>query len=140
MKNLEHYANLLDTDNMLCYNAYICKHGMTCDGVTCRECELRGNTKECIKIMLADYQEPIRLMTWEKDLLDALVYGNNSCRQSNFYNVLCLEGMKRRYGHFRGVTDISMTLGEILANCKVIDEREHLIRKLEEYEKELNEL
>ena len=122
MKNLEHYANLLDTDNMLCYNAYICKHGRTCDGVMCRECELCGNTQECIKVMLADYQEPIKLKQWEKDLLYTLVYGNNSNRQSKFYNVVCLEGMKRRHGHFKGVADISLTIGEILTNCEVIDE------------------
>lgn len=105
MKNLEHYANLLDTDNMLCYNAYICKHGRTCDGVMCRECELCGNTQECIKVMLADYQEPIKLKQWEKDLLACCV--DTNCRFEYYKH---FKDMKEK-GYYRGITDTSMRVG-----------------------------
>ena len=86
-----------------------------CEGYKCTE------EKFC-DWLLEEHKEPIKLMSWEKDLLDTLVYGDNNYRQSRLYNVVCLEGMKRRYGHFKGVTDISMTLGEILDNCEVVDD------------------
>lgn len=121
MTNLEKMKDEIKHYSVLCVASHTCKYGKGCLTKRCSDCEFYNNVDECIDVLLSEYKEPVKLKRWEKDLLDTLVYGNNSYRQSKFYNVLCLEGMKRRHGYFRGVTDISMTIGEILENCEIVD-------------------
>lgn len=60
----------------------------------------------------------IRLKQWEKDLISLFDtrYSNNY----SFNSFLSLNGLKRK-GYFKGITDTSMKIGDILKNCEVIE-------------------
>lgn len=68
--------------------------------------------------LLAEHKYPIKLKQWEKDLIS--VFDTNYSKQSEFWSFLSLKELKQK-GHFKGITDISMTLQEILDNCEVED-------------------
>ena len=61
----------------------------------------------------------IRLKQWEKDLISLFDtrYSNNY----SFNSFLSLNGLKRK-GYFKGITDTTMKLSEILENCEVEDD------------------
>lgn len=58
----------------------------------------------------------IRLKQWEKDLISLFDtrYSNNY----SFNSFLSLNGLKRK-GYFKGITDTTMKLSEILENCVI---------------------
>lgn len=60
----------------------------------------------------------IRLKQWEKDLISLFDtrYSNNY----SFNSFLSLNGLKRK-GYFKGITDTSMKIQDILKNCEVIE-------------------
>ncbi len=62
-----------------------------------------------------EYQEPIKLKRWEKDLLDCAF--NKSIAFKRFCD---LSEMKHR-GYFKGISDTDMELKEILDNCEVVE-------------------
>lgn len=78
-------------------------------------CEFDKNVDECIKEVLAEHKEPIKLKQWEKDLLEEICYIDERFEESLF-----LTGMRKR-GHFEGVKDVTMTIREIIDNCEVED-------------------
>lgn len=119
MTNLEYYANerKLKTNRLFCFNAYICKHGKECSGFACSSCELCRNMNECVKSMLAEHKEPIKLKQWEYDLIK---YHGNFAK---FNDISILMAMKCK-GHFKDMNSaktLSMTIKEILENCEVIE-------------------
>ena len=66
--------------------------------------------------LLQEHKEPIKLKQWEKDFLETL-----QCEEVKFCcHELLLE--MRYKGHFKGITDTTMKLSEILASCEVIDD------------------
>lgn len=114
MTNLEANKDKLRIQNTLCVNAHICKYGESCEGKKCFGCEFYNDVNACIKAMLSEHKKPIKLKQWERDLLD--------CYHSNFMfgSYDALVRMKQK-GCFKGITNTSMTLKEILDNCDVID-------------------
>ena len=74
--------------------------------------------KEIMEWMYAEYTEPpIMLEQWEYVTLKACV---TVYRDSGFYSFYTLSELKVA-GHFRGITDTSMTLQEILDRAEIID-------------------
>lgn len=65
--------------------------------------------------LVREYQEPIKLKRWEKDLLDCTF--NKSLDFKDYRDLL---EMKHR-GYFKGISDTDMKLGEILENCEVVE-------------------
>ena len=114
MTNLEYYKDEILKHCSLCDIAWICKYGKQCPGIHCSDCEFDNSDKKCIEVILAEHKEPVKLKQWEKDLLET-----HEPRYI-FNNLFSLYKMKER-GHFKGVTDIGMTIGEILENCEVVD-------------------
>lgn len=121
MTNLEANKDILLIKNTLCVNAHICRYGQTCYGKSCADCEFYGDSaEECVKAMLAEHKEPIKLKQWEKDLIYVLYKGYSETETKSFNDLWYLRNMKFKE-HFKGITDTSMTLKEILENCEVIE-------------------
>ena len=69
--------------------------------------------------LLQEHKEPIKLKKWEYDLIE--IYCNvHNWKNAKLKNTTFFE-MKDK-GYFKGVTDTSMTLEEILNNCEVVDD------------------
>lgn len=62
-----------------------------------------------------EYQEPIKLKQWEKDLLDCTF--NKSLDFKDYRDLL---EMKHR-GYFKGISDTNMSIEQILNNCEVVE-------------------
>lgn len=63
--------------------------------------------------LLEEHKEPIKLKQWEKDLLETLQCEEFCCHE------LLLE--MRYKGYFKGITDTSMKIEDILKNCEVVE-------------------
>lgn len=117
MTNLEANKDKLISKNTLCVNAHICRYGKTCYGKSCADCEFYGDSaEECIKAMLSEHKEPIKLTKFEYDLL--------KCYQKlkddgEFVDHYILKEMQYK-GHFQDV-DYNLTIEYVLDNCEVID-------------------
>lgn len=121
MTNLEAVASkgLIRNGNALCYAAHICKHGVDCreKEYGCSECEF-NDVDLCIQTLLQEHKEPIKikLTRFEFNLLKAKL---ESYEYRYFSAYKDLRFMKdNRY--FKGITDTSMTLREILNNCEIV--------------------
>lgn len=71
--------------------------------------------EEAIDWLLEERKEPIKLKRWEYDLLkvgydDEFIFGNRG-------ELLAM----RDIGYFKGITNITMTVKEILDNCEVVE-------------------
>ena len=64
--------------------------------------------------LLEEHKEPIKLKQWEYDLLTLLN------KESIFHTVYNLCKLREK-GHYKGVTDTSMKIEDILKNCEVIE-------------------
>ena len=125
MTNLEYLKknfnkfNLYDED-LFCELAFTCKTGKRCDGFKyercsegCGGCQFR-NIRNAIDYLLQEHKEPIKLKQWEYDLLTLLN------KESIFHTVYNLCKLREK-GHYKGVTDTSMKIQDILKNCEVIE-------------------
>ena len=125
MTNLEYLKknfnkfNLYDED-LFCELAFTCKTGKRCDGFKyercsegCGGCQFR-NIRNAIDYLLQEHKEPIKLKQWEYDLLTLLN------KESIFHTVYNLCKLREK-GHYKGVTDTSMKIEDILKNCEVIE-------------------
>ena len=65
-----------------------------------------------------EHKEPIKLKKWEYDLIRS----NDRPHECNCFESFNTYRNMRKLGHFKGITDTSMTLKEILDNCEVIEE------------------
>ena len=65
--------------------------------------------------LLEEHKEPIKLTKFEYDLLMSYINKGYS-----FKNYSELKEMRNK-GYFKGITDTSMELNEILENCEVIE-------------------
>lgn len=86
----------------------------TCDGKNCYDCPL-NEVGDLIDLLLKEHKEPIKLKQWEYDLL--MSYINKGYYFKNYSE---LKEMRNK-GYFKGITDITMKLSEILDNCEVIE-------------------
>lgn len=116
MNNLEFYKDgLID---VLCDGLAIDRKGKPhkCSLISCEDCifQTTDSCQEEVKKWL--YKEPIKLKQWEYDLL------NCYNEYFPFYEADCANFMERKKGHFKGITDRSMTVKEILDNCQIVSD------------------
>lgn len=118
MTNLEYLITLgtIDNTTTLCSLAYKCKHKRTCRGVTCSECEFYKDSTLSARTLLEEHIDIIELKKWEFDLITT----NNVSNKRTFESVDIYKNMKN-IGYFEGVEDTSMTIQEILENCKIVE-------------------
>lgn len=124
MTNIEFYKNELKDliKKVEESKDYICKVHDVVDGIE-KFFDLhpeafrsqRESSGVVIDWLLEEHKEPFKLTQWEKDLLET--YDPKYI----FYNHFSLDKMKIR-GYFKGVTNTSMTIQEILENCEIEDE------------------
>ena len=76
------------------------------------------SVSEVMYWLTREYQEPVKLKQWEKDLLGYLY--RTSFEKMSFVHYAELNYLKGE-GHFKGITNADMELSEILNNCEVID-------------------
>lgn len=115
MLNIEEKRYRLESKTAFCVNAHICKYGENCSGKKCFDCEFDNDINACIKAMLTEYKEPIKLKQWEKDFLELAYYkGYCFCTFGDY-------GAMKKRGYFKGVIDTDMTIEEILENCEVVE-------------------
>lgn len=76
------------------------------------------SVSEVMYWLTREYQEPVKLKQWEKDLLGYLY--RTSFERMSFVRYAELNYLKGE-GHFKGITNADMELSEILNNCEVID-------------------
>lgn len=100
--------------NGMCTACYALKNGNDCDGVSCINCEFFMN-KDCYKFLAEEYKPKIKLTTLEYDMLKI-----ETMKSYPFISYAYHMDLKNR-GHFKGITDLSMTFQEILDNCEIID-------------------
>ena len=82
-----------------------------CTRILCEDCDKR------VKGWLEEeHIETIKLKRWEYDLLKT----NSWPHYEQFDSFYTYKTMKSK-GHFKGVTDTSMTIKQILGNCEVVE-------------------
>ena len=121
MTNLEAVASkgLIRDRYALCHTAHICKYSVGCEAkrYDCSKCEFNDNVNLCVKTLLEEYKKPIKLTRFEFDYLDVLREYNNPNDEFSIYFCDCV---KKSKGYFKGITDTSMTIQEILDNCEIV--------------------
>lgn len=130
MTNLEYLKKnfnkfkLYDED-LFCELAFICKTGERCEGFKyercsegCGGCQFR-NIRNAIDYLLQEHKEPIKLKQWEKDLIS--LFDKDNSKDYSFSLFFSLNGLKEK-GYFKGITDTSMKIEDILKNCEVVDD------------------
>ena len=118
MTNLEANKDKLKVKNAFCINAHICKYGKDCAYKRCLDCEFHGDSaKECVKAMLSEYKEPIKLTKFEYDLLKCY---QETKDDGEFVDHYILKEMQYK-GYFQNV-DYNLTIEEILYNCEVTED------------------
>lgn len=68
-----------------------------------------------INWLLEEYKEPIKLKQWEYDLLN--IYANPNSKFKSHTLLMELSAI----GHFKGIKDTSMKIGDILDTCEVVE-------------------
>ena len=82
-----------------------------CTSILCEDCDKR--VKEWLE---EEHIETIKLKQWEYDLIET----NNWPRCEQFDSFYTYKTMKLK-GHFKGITDTSMTIKRILENCEIVE-------------------
>lgn len=80
-------------------------------------CHFVCEKEKVVDWLLKEHKEPIKLKQWEYDLIRA----NEMSHDFRFKAFRTYRNMKAM-GYFEGLTDLSMTLKEILDNCEVVDD------------------
>lgn len=119
MTNLEHYE--AEIQSLLGDSPYIEKslikalnRFMNRHSYEMAKAKIR-NATDLLSWLCAEYEEPIKLKQWEKDLLEVI--------DSKYATLLYYDSLMRmrNIGYFKGITDTSMTIIEILENCEIVD-------------------
>lgn len=106
-----------------CVLGYIAKHGKECvveaegDCDGCPFCKLENVLKALNEEYEGQFKESIKLKQWEYDLLVANDMPHNPMIKS-FGIYLHMIGK----GYFKGITDTSITIKEVLDNCEIVDD------------------
>lgn len=119
MTNLEANKKRIRDGMALCIIAHLFRHGELCSHKKCLNCEFNGNVDECIKEVLAEHKEPIKLKQWEYDLLT--IFENHTVNDKLTLDSAIIIAPMLRAGYFKGVPNTSMTIQEILENCEVVE-------------------
>lgn len=124
MTNLEFYKNEIIKGTteieMICAIAKIKdkkdgkdKNIFSCSGTDCDGC-----IEKSINWLLEEHKEQIKLKQWEYDLIIKVTESINQIGSFESYTILY---KMKRMGYFQGVTNIKMTVEEILTNCEVVE-------------------
>lgn len=117
MTNLEWLKKNLSEEEKesegLCCTIYKKLNGKNCNLIPCCHCYF-NKYENILNFLLAEHKEPIKLKQWEYDLMWGLEEG------SKFHDWGYLCYMKRK-GYFKGITDTSMEIEDILNNCEVVE-------------------
>lgn len=120
MRNIDIIVNDKKLNDIsVCRACYKLKNNMNCDiDVSCPECEFNNN-KNCYEFLNAEYKPKIVLTKFEYDLLVAYNFREDYCTFNYFDQ---LRAMKEK-GYFKNVTDTSMKINDILANCEIEEDK-----------------
>lgn len=128
MTNLERHKEIVKQmlDESNCYLCdYIPNIKEYKDCIGCPFRDGKSDIYECdyqkfIDWLLEERKEPIKLKQWEKDLLTVFMeFAGIHGEHITLNNALLISSMLRE-GHFKGVTDTSMKIYEIIENCEVV--------------------
>ena len=111
MKNFEKNIDLI-TKGLSCSaikQMIPCKSSVGCENTSCGDCNAR--LKE---YLLEECKENIELTQFEYDLLKA-----NPCDDMPFLTFLMYTKLKEK-GYFKGISDTTMTLENIIKDAKVV--------------------
>ena len=112
MTNLEFYKDLILKKKLEKPSSLICS---ICQ-IKNKKCVCYKNgcpsNKELLNWLCEEQTEPIKLKQWEYDLLFEI-------NTTDFRSVYVLVKLKEK-GHFKGITDITMNIKDILDNCEVV--------------------
>lgn len=116
MTNLEYYkdeikAKIKERNNIGCAFCLIKNKHCVCCSASDRE-DILCNV---VDWLLEEHKEHIKLKKSEYGLIK--FYDENW----RFYNIDVLKFLQKQ-GHFKGITDTSITLKEILDNCEVVED------------------
>lgn len=77
--------------------------------------EIKGEDPESfLNWLCQEHKEPIKLKQWEYDLI---------CPYKDYHFISCsLSFRMKEKGYFKGVTDLSMEIEEILKNCEIVSD------------------
>lgn len=70
--------------------------------------------------LLEEHKEPIKLKQWEYDLIEICHKSNAYLETDTLKSYIFFESLKEK-GYFKGITDTSMKIEDILKNCEVIE-------------------
>lgn len=119
MTNLEANKEIIREGMALCIIAYLCKYGGVCEHKKCRDCEFNENVYECIKEVLSEHKEPIKLTEFERDVLKAFTKLLNYEEGDRIEDFSALQALWNG-GWFRNI-DENLSIQEILENCEVVE-------------------
>lgn len=74
-------------------------------------------TDKFVDWLLQEHKEPIKLKQWEYDLLSV----QKLPEDINTFELIGTYMSMKEKGHFKGITDTSMTFKEILDKCEVVE-------------------
>lgn len=105
-------------DRLVCEIAYMKEYSKDCEGSNCAECKFK-HMEDAIDYLLQEYKKPIKLKQWEYDLID--IY----CNYHNWHNMKLKDTtffIMKDKGYFKGITDTSMKVEDILKNCIIVSD------------------
>lgn len=142
MTNLEYITSkgIIDEGDELCLVAHVCKYNNICIGKTCEECEFNNNVDLCVKTMLEEHREPIKLTMAEKVILENVdksfkwiardnngylyAYIKKPCKLTESWNsesCIDLRIFNHLFQFIKWEDEEPYNIQEILDNCEVID-------------------
>lgn len=112
MTNLEwlvNNRNYVDSTDSVCILSHISRYHQVCDDKNCFECEFFKNNKECLKELLQEQEEKIKLKQWEYDILKHCDNARRTYIQM------------KHLGYFKGTSD-DLTIDEILSDYIIVSD------------------
>lgn len=119
MTNLEANKESINTESYLCIIAHVCRYRKGCSDKVCAKCEFKESVDECIKAVLEEHEEKIKLKRWEYDLIKSYTDIDEAWNGRILHECYVVRYMFYR-GYFENV-DLNITFREALDNCEVID-------------------
>lgn len=108
----------------LCSGFYKMVNGKSCndenDYIECENCKFckLGDT---INFLSQEHKEPIKLKQWEFDVCLAVKKYTSYETSLRLNNCIILTDLLEK-GYFKGVTDTSMIIEDILKNCEIVSD------------------
>lgn len=121
MNNLEWLKKNLSEEEKeseeLCHAIYEKLNGVNCYTTPCNNCYF-NKCENILDFLLEEHKEPIKLKQWEYDLIRT----NDRPHECNVFESFNTYRNMKAIGYFKGITNTSMTLKEILENCEIVSD------------------